>query len=469
MPSSRDGDSSSSDKAPIPRQSSPPPPPHLAMVTAHAGASIAAVPSPRPKPALDHASAPTTPPRRTVGILKGTGPELEPGSARRARAAVTYNIKELSHKTRVHSKTESPIDSSSKESEDHHRSTALRRHTSGPPVYNLKDLIQQTRDMATPTRKLANRFLKKFEKDQKRVLAHHAGDEDGRPAKRRRFEDGSGISDPVASRHAPETEELMPTDATPADSSPAKEDLIKLVTPIICDGGISNPREILALDIFSQLLTLPQLRPLVWNPNRQFPWMFTYKIDIISLLVQVTGEQPPSPCTKCRSGRGQFTGCFVMSSKIDPGNVYGCANCVYHGRQTFCSIKAWAKRRPWGNAPGPALKDADLPEQSEEVGRPDGDGPKTRQAQALVTTDDNILTSSLTRSVIHGEATGLVTRSTPPKHQNMSLLAVGTAADSLHMEPWERAPGRIRSRTSGRPESEFCRFYAQGRYLTIRH
>lgn len=47
---------------------------------------------------------------------------------------------------------------------------------------------------------------------------------------------------------------------------------------------------------------------------------------MVALLVQLTGDSAPAPCEKCAVGCGQFASCVVVSSKTDPGNMYGCAN-----------------------------------------------------------------------------------------------------------------------------------------------
>lgn len=66
------------------------------------------------------------------------------------------------------------------------------------------------------------------------------------------------------------------------------QELIPFVTPTVCDGGVFKPKETLGSDVCSHLLTPVQRRDPQWNPDRPFPWWFTYKSDIIPLLLQVT-------------------------------------------------------------------------------------------------------------------------------------------------------------------------------------
>lgn len=462
--SSLDGDFTSSDElvASIPR-------PYSSSMAIESVGSPNLTRSQRPGSGHVTTSHPSTP-RRGHDILKGTGPELQPGSARRARSHVTYNIKELSDKTRASSRL-SPKKTSLEDHTTRHVAPGSRRHRSDPPTYNLQGLIKQTRTMSKPTRKLANKFLIKYKKVQKRQgrpSKRAAGDEeayDRRFAKRRRLEDdGSG--------GVPDTEDAAQILGRNS-ASPEVSKLIEYITPILFDGDLSNPRGALASSVFNcGLLSLPQQRAIEWSPGRVSSWKFRHNIDITALLMQVTGDLAPSACSKCRAGRGLFSSCILLSSKTDPGNIYGCANCVYHGKQTYCSYKTWSRE-------GPAKKiiSTHVLKNKRQAGEyhqnvfPDA-GRERGAQEGESATDDMTRPNGARQSLVHqGQVAGAATRSgadnrraatedaiTRTIAKDTSLAIGGRPAELLSMELWERAPGRIRSSVSDSVGSKFVFF-----------
>lgn len=99
-----------------------------------------------------------------------------------------------------------------------------------------------------------------------------------------------------------------------------------------------------------QLITLPQLRELDWNLTwlADHPFSDSQPRDISALIVQVTGDVAPTPCTRCRDGRGPFTSCVMVSTKAHSGPltaIFSCANCFYHYGQTHCTHKDWGVTR----------------------------------------------------------------------------------------------------------------------------
>ncbi|KLU89475.1 hypothetical protein MAPG_08446 [Magnaporthiopsis poae ATCC 64411] len=96
-------------------------------------------------------------------------------------------------------------------------------------------------------------------------------------------------------------------------------------------------------------LNLRRLRALEWNDA----WIASHRFkdsvprDVSSMIMQITGPYAPDPCTRCKGGHGPYKGCVTMppDAPVHPQfMIYGCANCVYHGRQTHCSLRAQSKK-----------------------------------------------------------------------------------------------------------------------------
>ena len=88
-----------------------------------------------------------------------------------------------------------------------------------------------------------------------------------------------------------------------------------------------------------ELVTLPQVRNLEWNMLRQaqHPFLDSKPRDVSSLILQVTGEVAPQPCSRCLAGKGPFEGCVMIAREAhwQPlKKVFSCANCFYHYNQT---------------------------------------------------------------------------------------------------------------------------------------
>ncbi|PSR99223.1 hypothetical protein BD289DRAFT_479604 [Coniella lustricola] len=422
-------------------------------------------------PALDAAkAASTTPKHRDSGMAKGTGPGLSLSSRRRHRPSVTYNLKELTYKARSPSKPSLPQKEPGADSVISPLSPRpSRSSTATPPVYNLKDLIGQTK-MSRATQRAARKFMRKWDKDRashNKTLKRPAQEDDQQnypqdqeddehgddqqleadlqmhqqqPSKRQKIAQDAHVS-ATAPPPQPATTWLGPATVSGASDNAAK--LISYLAPILRNRGVTDPYAILKLDWFKELLTLPQQRTIQWNTTgRPTTWSYRHKIDLSSLLIQITGERPPQPCERCASGCGLYDGCFVISSKINPGTIYGCANCLYNGRQTFCSLKEWGKSR---SKLAPA---AAAPTTTHGVNR-------ASTASHNEVAKENPVTTATPVSIQHRQgAIQQDNQSAYASHQATSLVVTGVSTTSLRtMEPWEKAPGRIRSSASDRPEN----------------
>jgi hypothetical protein len=88
-----------------------------------------------------------------------------------------------------------------------------------------------------------------------------------------------------------------------------------------------------------ELITLPRVRDLEWNVMRQaqHPFQDSKERDVSAMILQLTGEPAPQPCTRCMSGKGPFKGCIMIAREahLQPlRTVISCANCFYHYNQT---------------------------------------------------------------------------------------------------------------------------------------
>lgn len=173
--------------------------------------------------------------------------------------------------------------------------------------------------------------------------AQQTGDEH-RPAKRQRRDERyespgtSGRLDPPETASDPES--LVPPMGN------VNQELIAYVWPILFEKGVTKPGDLLNLEFYKPFLCLPRRRDIEWNPStRRDQWAFKTKIDLVALLVQLTGDYSSQCCTKCDPEVGLFKGCIVTASETLAKQYYGCANCLYHGRQTFCSLKGRNQQR----------------------------------------------------------------------------------------------------------------------------
>lgn len=102
-------------------------------------------------------------------------------------------------------------------------------------------------------------------------------------------------------------------------------------------------------DITKELLLHPRRRDLHWNPEFKGGFLEGSDKDILSMIIQVTGEAAKTPCSGCRRGLGPFAGCVVVSSAARVETIHSrwqCANCIYEGHKVVtCSIKQWSRSR----------------------------------------------------------------------------------------------------------------------------
>ncbi|KAK3987189.1 hypothetical protein QBC44DRAFT_295513 [Cladorrhinum sp. PSN332] len=149
------------------------------------------------------------------------------------------------------------------------------------------------------------------------------------------------------------TSQSDPGDAPPAITMAPRDE--SRVTWDLLQPYLSNHRgaDIPEAGYVRELLQLPRLRDFDWNDEwtSTHPFIDTKPRDISALIMQLTGDPAPNPCTKCASGRGLFKSCIMLSLKAPSGplaQIFCCANCFYHFGQTYCSHKTWRKERAKG-------------------------------------------------------------------------------------------------------------------------
>ncbi|CAN8104011.1 unnamed protein product [Discula destructiva] len=285
--------------APTYSQTQPGQPPDIAQTTSPDADSTSSEDIISSTPARDHGappSLPKSPAAKGTGILKGTGPELD-GPSHRPRPAITYNLKELSLKARAPA---APAESDPREA-------------------------QQS--------------------------AQYDGAEHHHPAKRQRLEDNGASSLNASPETVDQNASLEPNSESLPKSSGTHPShfntaLLQYIGPILLDGGVVDPVELLSLEFFRPFISLPRVRDIEWNSfSKRGKWTYRTKVDVIALLVQLTGNLAPSCCLRCNPPIGMFVGCIVTSSQAHAKQYYGCANCLYHGTQTYCSLKTWGQQR----------------------------------------------------------------------------------------------------------------------------
>jgi len=249
-----------------------------------------------------------------------------------------------------------------------------------------------------------------------------------------------------------------------------------------------------------QLLTLPRVRRVQLLPPKMPDGTFGSHIrtfhektprDVASLVIQATGDIPPEPCQRCLAGKGLMKGCVVIATKSYPDarrRYYSCANCLYHGNQTYCSLKPWVIDRPQPDYPRPntseigrlyevrsgaqAATPSERSSASAEVYTRESasvaaEGPlgvgasshdaasETRDVRNAARPQKGPLRIPLpwqrTRS-----ANAAPARQPAAQASSSSLISAGVIqpSDILEMETWEMAPGRIRESAGQDAESE---------------
>lgn len=295
----------------------------------------------------------------------------------------------------------------------------------------------------------------------------------------------------------------MSSPATPVREGDGPADLWRYLQPLLSettlppDGGFVK-----------QLLTLPRVRRVEFLANKMPDGTFGSHIgtfqektprDVASIVIQATGDVTPEPCQRCLAGKGLMKGCVVIATKSCPDarrRYYSCANCLYHGNQTYCSLKPWVIDRP--------QPDYNRPNTS-EVGRlyevrNSAQGTPSERSSASVEvytkesaprTAQPVATKSMfgvgpsryvpASDIRDGRNSARPQRALPlvspprqwarsaneaPARQpvaqasSSSLLSAGViqSSDILEMETWEMAPGRIRESAGPDAESESLPF-----------
>ena len=253
----------------------------------------------------------------------------------------------------------------------------------------------------------------------------------------------------------------------------------------------------------SELLVLPKRRDVENNPHWQSrSGRFNEKTprDVAAMVIQVTGDEAPEACTRCRDAKGPFQGCVVISTEAYPeaqSRYLSCANCLYRGTQTFCSLKEWVPSRPqpsfytYYQTSGRemALNESHTaPPVDEDItmtGTPEAgvtattelaggelavsDGISRKRQRLIAGGEDNERMQS-PQSIAQNDAQSLVPARRPGRPAgsttkvqsagSSSLIAAGNVQENelLEMEEWEMAPGRlVDSSTTENPIPE-CKF-----------
>jgi hypothetical protein len=225
-----------------------------------------------------------------------------------------------------------------------------------------------------------------------------------------------------------------------------------------------------------ELLVLPLLRPIEFNPLATNKYFESRAQDIGALIMQITGQKAHKPCDRCQQGKGPFNGCVVISPDAPLWArrlVTGCANCFYKCNQTYCDLNAWSRKtypeltdssiisapslRPGlhTTASSNSIEKSDnTPERRSgrvftKVSSPAAKF-STRVAQRVVEPDlgarhlRNRDEASQSRSTRRGVDTS----------ESRSSVANHDKTLGLSMEDWEIAPGRIRNESSDDVESK---------------
>lgn len=214
-----------------------------------------------------------------------------------------------------------------------------------------------------------------------------------------------------------------------------------------------------------ELLPLPRVRNLRWNPDRASDWHETHPRDISCMIIQVTGDAAPQPCSKCANGKGPFAGCVVISRDAPPhvrARMVSCANCNYHNRQVDCSLIDWVVSRPQPPWPGylgkggqPVVRPSADSAPPMPAASPEKSRKPDRRQPALIPPGDRELTASGRAGLDASSEPRARTKTTEPARGRLvappaaTLLRRPNAEEVVEMQDWEIAPGYIRGQTSG--------------------
>lgn len=95
--------------------------------------------------------------------------------------------------------------------------------------------------------------------------------------------------------------------------------------------------------LMRQLLKLPKLRELKFEPQGTNTFKVVIPDDVIALAIYLTGVESPHPCFRCLFKKGPFEGCILISPEAPIGvqtQLKTCANCVYKGHRDHCGLDA---------------------------------------------------------------------------------------------------------------------------------
>ncbi|OIW28655.1 hypothetical protein CONLIGDRAFT_681600 [Coniochaeta ligniaria NRRL 30616] len=295
------------------------------------------------------------------------------------------------------------------------------------------------------------------------------------PATRSKPSYGPGIARPPATKSKPsygpeEEEDLEQQPSGPLSGDDTSRSMWQYIKP-----HLKRTMTIPDKGWVKELLPLPRVRDLRWNPDRRSDFIESHPRDISCMIIQVTGEEAPSPCTKCADGRGPFGGCVVIPRDAPPevrARMVSCANCNYHNRQVDCSLINWVVNRQQPAWPGylgkggqPVLGVSEsTPSASASASTPtlESSGPSDRrQSRRLPSNDEKPTASSHSAATPHAPAQTSgpagdrnvkeITRPRPPpQREQSSVIPLGqpNPEEMLEMEDWEIAPGRIRFQAS---------------------
>jgi len=197
-----------------------------------------------------------------------------------------------------------------------------------------------------------------------------------------------------------------------------------------------------------ELLLLPRKRNLKFNPQRA-DLKFEEKTprDVAALLIEVTGEKPPSPCDRCQESKGIFKKCVVIHRKASEGareRYRSCANCLYRGNQTYCTLKEWITT----GRETLAMPSRKLTTNVPYV--PESDATATRPSQPR---ELRVTPARKERTQGTQQASGALVPVAPAA--TSSLISAGAFQSVMEMETWEVAPGRIKGTSPDQSEGKF--------------
>lgn len=198
-----------------------------------------------------------------------------------------------------------------------------------------------------------------------------------------------------------------------------------------------------------QLLPLPQVRKLIFNPHFPSGYAESRIQDISALIIQITGEKASTPCTRCRKGKGPFSGCVVISPNAPLQSrcrITSCANCFYKGNQVRCGeLTKWHREQypelfvgPKPNLTPGQLNNYDPTPQA----RPGRNDTASRKPSSLAGDQSLRKSNRELRQPRSDKVQSPSSKAVPGGSHPAGLVPDG--APDMVMEDWEIAPGRFR-------------------------